>query len=369
MRSRVGTGLLFACFLIPPGASNAQTAIQSQDSGAEVYRSACAACHGPDGKGLPRTTVGFDTPLPDFTDCRFASGEADADWIAVVHQGGRVRAFDRMMPAFGEALSEDSIERVVQYVRTLCIDAGWPRGELNLPRPLVTEKAYPENEAVVTTSISRHGPDAFGNEFLYERRLGHRGQYELIVPFELRQTDAGAWRGGVGDIAAAYKHVLFDSSARGSIVSGGAELVLPTGDEADGLGEGSTVFEPFAAFGQILPHDAFLHLHAGFEIPIAADEPTRAAFWRAAVGQTVMHKRWHRAWSPMFELLGAREFADDATTLWDVVPQLQVSLSTRQHVLLNVGVRVPVNQRDRRGNTLMFYLLWDWFDGGFFSGW
>jgi hypothetical protein len=55
--------------------------------------------------------------------------------------------------------------------------------------------------------------------------------------------------------------------------------------------------------------------------------------------------------------------------LWDVVPQMQVSLSTRQHVLLNGGVRVPVNQREQRGNTLMIYLLWDWFDGGFFSGW
>jgi hypothetical protein len=272
------------------------------------------------------------------------------------------------MPAFGEALSDDEIESVVQYVRTLCTE-NWPRGELNLPRALVTEKAFPENEAVVTTSVSRKGPDAVGNEFLYEHRVGRRGQYAIIVPFDLKQTDEGQWHSGIGDIAAAYKHVLFDSSARGAILSGGAELVFPTGDEADGLGDGITVFEPFAALGQILPRDSFLHLQAGLEIPVRAEDSHQAAFWRAAIGKTLIQKRWYRAWSPMFELLGSRELAEHEPVLWDVVPQMQVSLSTRQHVLLNAGVRVPVNRRDGRGSTLMIYLLWDWFDGGFFGGW
>ena len=48
---------------------------------------------------------------------------------------------------------------------------------------------------------------------------------------------------------------------------------------------------------------------------------------------------------------------------------MQVSLSVFQHVLLDVGVRVPVNQRDTRGKALMVYLLWDYFDGGLFELW
>ena len=56
-----------------------------------LYRAACVTCHGPDGKGSPRTLVGFDVGLPDFTDCSFASAEADADWFAVIHEGGPVR--------------------------------------------------------------------------------------------------------------------------------------------------------------------------------------------------------------------------------------------------------------------------------------
>ena len=76
-----------------------------------------------------------------------------------------------------------------------------------------------------------------------------------------------------------------------------------------------------------------------------------------------------RAWSPMIELLASREFTSGARTTWDLVPQVQVTLPTRQHIAANVGVEVPVNERKGRGPRLLFYLLWDWFDGGFFDGW
>ena len=40
------------------------------------------------------------------------------------------------MPAFGGALSDDEIKQILGYIRGMCTDAAWPRGELNLPRPL-----------------------------------------------------------------------------------------------------------------------------------------------------------------------------------------------------------------------------------------
>ncbi|HEY8535760.1 MAG TPA: c-type cytochrome, partial [Vicinamibacterales bacterium] len=52
-------------------------------SGREIYQRACAACHGPDGRGVPQSQLGFDTPVPDFTDCRFVTVEPDDDWMAV----------------------------------------------------------------------------------------------------------------------------------------------------------------------------------------------------------------------------------------------------------------------------------------------
>ena len=77
--------------------------------------------------------------------------------IAVAHEGGPVRGFSEMMPAFRGALTEAQLGRVMAYIRTLCTDASWPRGELNLPRALVTEKAFPEDEVVYTLGINTSG--------------------------------------------------------------------------------------------------------------------------------------------------------------------------------------------------------------------
>jgi hypothetical protein len=69
----------------------------------------------------------------------------------------------------------------------------------------------------------------------------------------------------------------------------------------------------------------------------------------------------------MLEVLTARP--EGGQVEWDIVPQMQVSLSRLQHVLLNVGVRVPLNERDERKPQVLVYLLWDWFDGGLFQFW
>jgi mono/diheme cytochrome c family protein len=349
---------------------------QAHASGRELYQSGCAACHGPDGRGMPKSVVGFDIPLPDFTDCSFATPEADVDWLAIAHSGGPVRAFDRRMPAFGEALSTDDLLAIIRHIRTFCSSRAWPRGELNLPRPLVTEKAFPESEAVLTTTVGTKGATSIGNELLYERRLGSRSQFEVIVPLDLQEQTTGDWDGGLGDVAVAIKHVLFHGLDRGAIVSLAAEVTFPTGDDDIGLGGGVTRIEPFIAYGQMLPRNYFLQVQAGSDLSTNTNRAAHEAFWRVTAGRTLFERNFGRAWSPMLELLGAREFgdADDAQpgemdVQWDVVPQVQVSLSRRQHVLVNVGVRVPLNNRDQRGAQLITYLLWDWFDGGLLSGW
>jgi mono/diheme cytochrome c family protein len=337
-------------------------------SGEQLYRAACAACHGPDGRGVPTSIVGFDTPLPDFTDCRFASREAQADWHAIVDRGGPVRAFDAMMPAFGDALTDAEIEAVLRYVKGLCASDTWPQGELNLPRPLVTEKAYPEDEVVLTATVETDGPDAVSNVLLYERRFGARHQLEVELPFVAREQGR-AWAGGIGDIALATKHVLFHTLRQGRILSVGVEAILPTGDRDAGFGNGTVIIEPFVAFGQILPAESFLHLHGGIELPADTARAGREAFWRLAIGRTFAERRFGRAWSPMVEVVGARGLAAGERVHWDVVPQVQVSLSRRQHVLANLGVRLPVSDTDARHPQVMAYLLWDWFDGGLFQGW
>jgi hypothetical protein len=290
-------------------------------------------------------------------------------WIAVVHRGGRVRGLSHIMPAFEDALSDQEIERVVQYLHSLCAEPRWPRGNLNFPRPFFTEKAFPENEAVFTFRAVPSHPGAFEAHAAYERRIGRRAQYEIAGPVIVQGSDSGSWSRGIGDVNAAFKYALFDSNRRGSILSAGGEVTLPTGKETEGLGGGVTIFEAFGLYGQALPRNAFVQVHAGFEWPANREIEPNSAYWRTTVGKTLRSGRFGRMWTPMVEVLGARELASGSEIEWDVVPQMQVSLSVFQHIRLSVGARFPVNERETRNKSLLTYLLWDWGDGGLFELW
>jgi len=343
-------------------------------TGRGLYRMACAACHGVDGTGAPSSTVGFDTPLPDFTDCQFGPREADEDWAMVIRQGGPARGFSKIMPAFAEALTDEEIDKILAHVRTFCPDEGWPRGELNLPRAMKTTKAYPEDELVLTTTFEGQGRGRIANKLIYEQRLGKRSQYELILPFgwsEEPGSSAGDtdWQSSVGDLGVALKHVMLHSIQTGSIVSVGGELFFPTGNPDQGFGADSTVFEPFLAYGQLLPADFFVQFHTGLVLPFQKDNAEEEVFWRCALGRTFTTGLFGRAWSPMVEFIGAEEMVSGSRADWDIIPQMQVTLSTRQHVRLCAGAKIPLNDRDVRDTEYMIYLLWDWFDGAFHEGW
>ncbi len=130
-----------------------------------------------------------------------------------------------------------------------------------------------------------------------------------------------------------------------------------------------TRFEPYVALGQILGSDGFVQFQGGFELSTDTARAVHEAFWRAALGRSLSEGEWGRTWTPMVELLGARELESGAPVEWALVPQVQVTLNTRQHVMLDVGVLVPLDHRGHRPTRLVVYLLWDWFDGGLFDGW
>jgi mono/diheme cytochrome c family protein len=376
--------LTIAVYLIVTCVAHAQTApatttldraLPTNASGEQIFLAACATCHAADGTGSPESVVGFELPLsnghdfPDFTDCATNTVEPLGDWMAVAHRGGPVRALDRHMPAFGDALSDDQIEQAVKYLWTFCADPSWPRGDLNLPRAFFTEKAFPENETVWTTGVTTSGAKGVANELVYEHRIGSRGQYEVKLPFGVQQAEpGGAWNRGIGDVELAVRRTFYASYDRGSIFAAGGAVTLPTGKEDLGLGNGFTIFEPFAMWGQILGTNGFLQIHTGFEIPSDHTRGENEGFFRTALGYTLAQDQgFGRAWSPMAEVLIAKP--EGGSTEWDVVPQVQVSLSKLQHILLSVGVRVPLNERQDRKPQFLTYFLWDWFDGGLFQFW
>ncbi|SVA50556.1 uncharacterized protein METZ01_LOCUS103410 [marine metagenome] len=344
--------------------------VYPQDSDADLYGAACAACHGFDGSGNLPAQLGFDVEVPDFTDCDFAAREPDADWYAVIHDGGPVRGFDRMMPAFGQALTGEQIQQILDHVRTLCTDEAWPPGEFNLPRSLFVEKAYPEDEAVITTTIQGEGQDSLTHELLWEYRFGARSQIEISLPLHIAELKGTEGREkGFGDLELGLKHNLKYDKQRGTILSVGGELILPSGDDSRGFGKGTAVFEPYVAWGKILPRDSFFQLQGLLEFP------TESGFDNELGLKGVFGRTWTtggpfgRAWTPMLGVLGSKDLGSGGDTHWDLVPQLQVTLNTRQHVTGSFGFRVPASDSSARETQFVFYLLWDWFDGGALEGW
>lgn len=354
--------VLILALLIP-------TALSGQ-TGQDIYESVCANCHGMTGLGDGPGAAQLTTPPVNFQDCWFAAREPDSDWLGVAVEGGPSRGFSAEMQAHGESFTIDELQAAIDHIRTLCSDQRWPRGELNLPRALITEKAFPEDEAVTTVTVDLEGDGAVLNEFLYERRFGPVNQLEVKIPMGFIKQNDGDWASGIGDLTIGVKRALLHSLESGSILSVGGEVKLPIGNEDDGFSKGTTVLEPFMSFGQILPNDWFMHLQGIGEFVTDGDKGDPEAKWRGVIGRTWTRGRFGRAWTPMVEVLGQAEFADlDTVVDWDVVPQFQVTLNKRQHVMLNIGARVPLTHTGSRSTQLMIYLLWDWFDGGFFEGW
>lgn len=360
--------VVIAISLVPFVASG--QALAAGRSGEEIYTATCASCHGSDGRGAPTGQTGLAIQPRDLTGCRRTAREPDQDWYAVIAEGGPARGFNRMMPAFGEVLSESEQKTVHDYARGFCQDTTFPRGNLNFPRALVTEKAFVEDEFVVSSAVATRSPRDIQSKLIYEQRFLRREQFEIIVPFGVLRTDNGSREGGIGDIAAGMKSVLVANADTESIVSLAGEVIFPTGNDSKGFGKGVFIFEPFMSFGQALPWDSFVHVQTGAEIPLEEkDGVANEGFLRTALGTSFIWQKHGRTFSPIVEAVTFRELKSDVPTSMDLVPQLQVTLSRRQHVMASVGAEFPTLNRAGRSPQVMCYLLWDWFDGGLFEAW
>jgi mono/diheme cytochrome c family protein len=352
-----------------PAASPAAAAPAAPD-GQALFTANCATCHGANARGgRSPADLGFDFKMPDFGDCSFATREADTDWLSSIHRGGRARGFPRNMPAFDKALSEDEMNAIVAYLRSLCAKSGYPRGEFNLPLAMYTEKAFPEDEVLNQTAINSRGAPGFTSTTVFEKRFGKRGQLEWNLPVSSVKGDRGM-QTGIGDMGVAWKQNLYANVDRGSIFSLLGEAVVPTGDEKRGLGQGAATIETHALFGQLLPHDLFFQGDVFGVLPTGNHLPYEVQ-GHFALGRTFAEDGgWGRSWSPQIEFLAAHELTPGSGVDYDIVPQLQVSLSRRQHVLASIGERIPINNvGPDRQPQFVFYLIWDWYDAGLFKGW
>lgn len=347
--------LVLAAWFLPglPGTVNAQAgqAPQLPTTPAGIYEAWCAKCHAQDGTGrVPVPTV--KTPPRDFTDCPLATAEPDADWILVTAKGGPPAGMSSEMPAFGDLLQPDQLQGVVDYLRAFCVEPGWPSGNLNFPRPLFTEKAFPENEVIVAPAVShREGEPTNGSvKAVYERRIGRRAHAEVGMP--LASAVAGTRSTGLGDLSVAAKYVLHTNRANTSILTAGLEVVLPTGSESRQLGGGTTVFEPYLASG-VAFGETFLQGHVKYEFPARDLWSDREFVYNLYLGHSL--DVTPSTWTFAVELNGVEK--DMAVT-----PQARKALTRTGALAAAAGVRIPINHRSAHPIRYLGYLLWEYLD-------
>jgi mono/diheme cytochrome c family protein len=371
-RATLGLVTLWCCPLVAlVFGQDGNRSTARKEAGERTFKAACAACHGADGRGTSKEIAGFERPrtFPDFTACDQTTPEPDINWKDVITHGGRARGFSDIMPSFRAALTREQIDDLVAYLRSLCRDSRWPRGELNLPRAFVTEKAYPEDEVVLSTTFQGQGAPGGTSHVIHEQRFGIHNQIEVDVPVHFEDQNH-AWYGGVGDTTLAVKRTLFSNFHSGSIFALQGGVILPTGSRTRGFGTGTTTFETFAAFDQLFRTNTFVQTQFGADLPRHTDIAPQSLFFNTAIGQSIAADHgFGRVWSPMMEFVAARDLVDNAKTNWDVVPQMQVTISKRQHIKADLGVRVPVTNTAGRNVQIVFYILWDWQDGRLNEGW
>jgi mono/diheme cytochrome c family protein len=340
-------------------------------NGERLYESGCITCHGVKGNGAPETLTEFKRPetFPDFTRCDQTTPEPNSAWKDVILHGGPARGFSQIMPAFGELLTSDQIDDLIAYLRSFCRNDRWARGELNLPLPQVTEKAFPEDEEVLTAAANAHGVPGMSTHIIHEQRFGMHNQLEVDVPF-LLQDEKHTWYGGVGDATLGIKREMWSSLRTGSILSLFGGVIVPSGNRQRGFGSGTTTFETFASFGQLFPTNTFIQFQAGADLPRHTDIAPQTVFWRTAFGQSfAANHGLGRLWTPMVEFVADRDLVDRTKTNWDVVPEMQVTISRRQHIRASLGFRKPFTNVAGRQSQIVFYILWDWADGKLTEGW
>lgn len=104
-RTSAVTGFLFLVLL-----AISNLAWAEGDSGETIFKSKCVLCHGADGTG--NTPLGKQLQAANLH-TKDVQKKTNAELRKVIHDG------QTNMPPFGDQLSDEQIDQVIKYIRTL----------------------------------------------------------------------------------------------------------------------------------------------------------------------------------------------------------------------------------------------------------
>jgi hypothetical protein len=181
---------------------------------------------------------------------------------------------------------------------------------------------------VISTSVNVQGTPGNESHVIHEQRFGVKNQIEVDVPIQFEDQNH-VWYGGIGDATLAMKRVMFSNLDRGSILSLQGGFLIPTGNKARGFGSGTTTFETFAAFDQVF-RDTFIKRNSDW-LPFHTNIAPQSLFQHHYRSKLCGSPAWATLVT-MMEFVATRDLVTGGKTDWDLIPQMQVTISRRQHV-------------------------------------
>jgi mono/diheme cytochrome c family protein len=85
-----------------------------------LFQELCSVCHGVGGKGDGPSARGLEPKPADFTNCKVMAKDSDELLVKIIKGGGQSVGRSTVMPAWGEALSEQQIGELAKFIRGLC---------------------------------------------------------------------------------------------------------------------------------------------------------------------------------------------------------------------------------------------------------
>ena len=146
-------------FTVAYGSDAASEQHRRAEMGKHVYEAQCASCHGARAEGVPNwrePDAGGEMPAPPHDAQGHTWKHGDGMLYRIVHDGWR-DAFNKTqrltMPPFGDKLSPNEIEAVIEYLKTL-----WTPQQRRFQRDESRKEPFPPEARERPDNFQRKGP-------------------------------------------------------------------------------------------------------------------------------------------------------------------------------------------------------------------
>lgn len=310
--------------------------------GAALFDKNCAVCHGQDARGSGMLAASLPVKPANLTDCRLTAEDPTEVLEGIIREGGSYTGLSTVMPAWGGRLTEQEISDVAAFVKTLCTTKNWLKGDLNFPRPLITGKAFPENEIVVGGKFAQGTTDTSTGSVSVGFRMDGLTNLEVGGSVLRRHLQNDIAHTGIGDASISVKRVLAYNYAKNYLVAAGLKVQFPTGDEDRNLGSGEITWQPSFRTGFRI-EDIVTQIDTRITIPAETSDENATARYNLALAYVFQPDPRLEA-APMLEITNETRIngAKDGQTATSLIPQFRFKWLQYS---AGFGLEIPVSNR------------------------